>query len=91
MRSSGSVSLPVADLFEQLEQGQQARLGADEGALGQAAEPGDGLFRGRRQIEIGFVRSLAVELAQPALVVAGPVVEIVQRGAGKGPRDPAVR
>jgi hypothetical protein len=68
-----------AHLLEQLEEGEQARLGADEAARGKRIEPGDGLLGGRREVEMRFVRALRVELAQPALVVGRPVVEVVER------------
>ena len=48
----------LAHLLEQFEQRQQPRLGADETAFGQRAEPRDGFLGGRRQIELRFVRTL---------------------------------
>ena len=49
----------LAHLLQQLEQRQQARLGADEAALGERAQPGDRLLGGRRQVEVRLVRALA--------------------------------
>jgi hypothetical protein len=57
-----------ADLLQQREQREQARLGADERALGQRQQPGDGLLGGGRQVELRLVGARLVELAQPALV-----------------------
>jgi hypothetical protein len=69
----------LAHLLEQLEERQQARLGTDEAARGKRSQPGDGLFGRRRQVEMRLVRALRVELAQPALVVRCPIVEVVER------------
>jgi hypothetical protein len=80
MRLVGSVSLPSHHLPQQLEHRQQARFGADEGALSQAFQPGQSLFGGRGQVEMRLVGTGRIELAQPALVVGGPVVKIL-RGA----------
>jgi hypothetical protein len=68
-----------AHLLEQLEQGQQARFGADEAALGERRQPGDRFLGRRHQVEMRLVRALRVELAQPALVVRRPVVEVIER------------
>ncbi len=67
-----------ADLLQQREQRQQTRLGADEGALGQRPQPGDGLLGGGRQVELRLVGARLVELAQPALVRRAPVVEVLR-------------
>jgi hypothetical protein len=79
MRACGVGLAALAHLLEQLEQGQQARLGADEAAFGKRLQPGDRLLGGRHEVEMRFVRALRVELAQPALVVRRPVVEVVER------------
>ena len=69
----------LAHLFEQVKQREQARLGAHELPLAQLRQPGNGLFGGGRQIELGLVCARAVKLAQPALVVRSPIVQILQR------------
>lgn len=74
----------LVELLEQIEQRQQARLGADELPLRQLHQPDDGLFGGRRQVELWFIGARAVELAQPALVRRCPVTEVFQRRPGKG-------
>ena len=68
-----------AHLAQQLEQRQQARLGADEAAFAQGTQPGQGLLRGRREVEVRLVGPRRVELAQPGLVVRSPVVQVVER------------
>ena len=73
----------LAHLSQQLEQRQQARFGPNEAALRERGEPGDCLLGGRRQIELRLVGVLPVELAQPSLLGAGPVVEIVERTTRK--------
>ena len=75
-----------AHLLEQAEHRQQPRFGADEAAFGQRRQPGNCLFGGRRQVELRLVRACPIELAKPALVVGGPVVEVVDGGLGKGLR-----
>jgi len=75
----GRVGLAAfAHLLEQIEQRQQTRFGADELPLGQLRQPGDRLLGGRRQVELRLVRARTVELAQPALVGRGPVVQVFQ-------------
>ena len=49
-------------LPQQLEQREQARLGADKGALGQAGKPRDRFLGGRRQVEVRLVGAGRVEL-----------------------------
>ena len=75
-----------AHFLEQAEHRQQARLGADKAPLGERRQPGDGFFGGRCQVELRLVRAGRVELAQPALVRRGPVVEVLQRGLGESLR-----
>ena len=68
-----------AHLAQQLEQRQQARLGADEAAFAQRAQPGQRLLGGGREVEVRLVRARRVELAQPGLVVRRPVVQVFER------------
>ena len=75
-------------LSQQLEDRQQARFGTDELALAQTGQPFDGLFAGRRQLEMGLIVARWVELAQPAVGVVGPFVEI---GAGAARKEGFVR
>jgi hypothetical protein len=67
----------LAHLPQEFEQGQQARFRPHEGALGQARQPGNRLFGGGGQIEMGFVRSGGIKLAQPPFFVVRPVVEVL--------------
>ena len=74
----------LAHLLEQREEGEQARLGADELALAQLRQPGERLLGGRGEVELGLVGAGLVVLAQPGLVGRGPVVEVVDRRLGEG-------
>ena len=74
----------LAHLLEQFEQRQQARLGADKAALSQRSQPGDRLLGRRRQVEMRLIRTMRVELAQPALFGRGPVVEVIERRFREG-------
>src|SRR5215469_12212159 len=78
--SRGRVGLSaVDDLPQQLEDGVQPRLGADELALAQRAHPRQRLLHGGGGVEVRLVGAVRVVLAQPASLRAGPVVEV---GAG---------
>ena len=74
----------LVHLAQQVEQGQQARLGADEAARLQAGQPGDGAFGRRGQVEVRLVRAGGVELAQPGALVGRPVVQVLGRGLRVG-------
>ena len=71
------------DLAQQLEDRDQARLGADELTLAQAGQPSQGLLGGRRQVEVRLVAVRWVVLAQPAAILGRPLVEIIAGAAGK--------
>ena len=81
----GRVSFAAfAHLLEQVKQRKQARFRADELPLAELCQPGNGLFGSGRQIELRLVCAGAVELAQPALVGRGPIVQVLKRWFRKG-------
>ena len=80
----------LAHLPEQLEQGEEPRLGADEAPFGERPEPRDGLLGRGGQIEPGLVGVVSVELAEPPPLRGRPVVQIVERGPRKRVRAEAL-
>jgi hypothetical protein len=76
---------PLQDLPQQIEDGQQARLGGHELARTQAGQPLDRLLRRWGDIEVRLVPVGHVVFAQPAAVVARPGVEILHGRPGKRP------
>lgn len=79
----------LADLPEQPEQGPQPGLGADEGTFAQRSQPTKRLLCSRRQIEVGLIFSLTLELAQPPFISRSPIVEIEKRGFRKAAFSPS--
>ena len=72
----------LAHLAQQLKKREQARFGAHETALAQRRQPGQCPLGRRREIEMRFVGTRWVELAQPGFVVGSPVVQILQSTLG---------
>ena len=84
LRSAPGVGLgAVHDLPQQLENGVQPRLGADELALAQRTHPRQCLLHGGGGVEVRLVSAVRVVLAQPAGFGAGPVVEVGLRQLGE--------
>ncbi|MBB5442227.1 hypothetical protein HDG38_000823 [Paraburkholderia sp. WSM4177] len=73
-----------AHLPQQLEKCQEPRFRADKAAFRQRAEPRDRFLRGGCQVELRFIGTLAIVLAQPSLFRAGPVVQILERRLREG-------
>lgn len=71
-------------LPEQLEDGRQPRLGTDEGASSEVANPGQRLLDRRREVVVWLVGVGQVETPKPAPLGPGPFVEIL---LGR-PREP---
>jgi hypothetical protein len=65
----------LAHLLEQVEQRQQTRFGAHKLPLRKLHQPGNRLFGGRSEIELGLVGARFVKLAQPPLIGRRPIVE----------------
>ena len=65
-----------AHLPQQLEESEEAGLGSHEAAHGERGDPANRLLGGGSKVELGLVGARPVELPEPPLLRARPVVEI---------------
>ncbi len=74
------------DLPKQVENRHDPRLGRHEGAAPKGGEPLDRPLRAGRDVEMRLVRVRRVVLAQPAVPLVRPLVEVLVRAAREGVR-----
>ena len=80
----GGISVGAVDeLAQQIEQRDEPRLRADERPMREAGQPGECMLGRRRDVEHRLVATLGVILAQPAVAVGCPVLQIGAGGARK--------